>query len=63
MLLGYIIEKPTGQSFTEILETRILDPLSLSQTSLNTPLNTYFVVLPSNPKNSGWTTQFSGEAP
>ncbi|KAF7588571.1 hypothetical protein BBP40_005490 [Aspergillus hancockii] len=61
-VLGYIIEKLTGQPFADALQTRILDPLSLDRTSQKTPSNSSFAVIPSNPKTSGWAAQFDGEA-
>ncbi|GAB1198373.1 hypothetical protein APSETT444_007692 [Aspergillus pseudonomiae] len=36
-ILGYIIEKVTGQPFNDVLKSRILHPLALTNTSLHTP--------------------------
>ncbi|KAK6812578.1 hypothetical protein RU639_011752 [Aspergillus parasiticus] len=62
-ILGYIIERITGQPFNDVLEGRILKPLSLSKTSLHTPLSNSSGIIPTDPRTSGWSNQYAGEAP
>ncbi|KOC13312.1 alkaline D-peptidase [Aspergillus flavus AF70] len=62
-ILGYIIERITGQPFSDVLESRILKPLSLTKTSLHTPLSSSSGLIPTNPRTSGWSNQYTGEAP
>ena len=37
VLLGFAIEKVTGESFTSVLQNLVLDPLSMTSTSLTNP--------------------------
>ncbi|KAE8424014.1 beta-lactamase/transpeptidase-like protein [Aspergillus pseudocaelatus] len=62
-ILSYIIERITGQPFNDVLESRILQPLSLGKTSLHTPSRNSSGIIPTDPKSSGWFTQYGGEAP
>ncbi|OGM48014.1 alkaline D-peptidase [Aspergillus bombycis] len=61
-ILGYIIERITGQPFEEVLKSRILHPLSLRNTSLRAPSSNSSGIIPTNPEASGWSTQY-GAAP
>ncbi|KAE8332532.1 beta-lactamase/transpeptidase-like protein [Aspergillus sergii] len=62
-ILGYIIERITGQPFNHVLKSRILEPLSLSKTSLDTPSSNSSGIIPTDPRTSGWSNQYAGEAP
>ncbi|KAB8259300.1 beta-lactamase/transpeptidase-like protein [Aspergillus pseudonomiae] len=53
-ILGYIIEKVTGQPFNDVLKSRILHPLALTNTSLHTPSRNSAGIIPTDPKTSGW---------
>ncbi|KAJ5391882.1 Beta-lactamase-like protein [Penicillium cosmopolitanum] len=59
-LLGYIIERRTGQSFKRVLKHQILDPLELNDTSVFAPLDTQNAVIPVNQKASGWLAHLPG---
>ncbi|KAE8371318.1 beta-lactamase/transpeptidase-like protein [Aspergillus bertholletiae] len=62
-ILGFIIERITGQPFNDIIENHIIRPLSLSKTSLRTPSSNSSSLIPTDPKTSGWSAQYYGEAP
>lgn len=62
-ILGYVVENITGQPFESTLQTRILTPLGMNQTSLSTPANSSSGVIPGNLTASGWTTDYGEEAP
>jgi CubicO group peptidase (beta-lactamase class C family) len=57
---AYALESITGKSFEAMLNDSILHPLDMSQTTLFTPPNSKFGVIPGN--QSGWDTTY-GEDP
>ncbi|KAJ5161703.1 Beta-lactamase-like protein [Penicillium capsulatum] len=54
-VLGYIVEKGTGKSFEETLQSTILDKLGMKQTSVYAPKDTSAGVIPVSEEASGWS--------
>lgn len=59
-LLGYIIEKRTGISFAKVVQDHILNPLSMNETTVFAPKDSYMGVIPVNETASGWSARTPG---
>lgn len=56
-LLGYILEKRTGKSFEDAVQSLILDKLDMSKTSVYAPKDASAGVIPVSKKASGWSNR------
>jgi CubicO group peptidase (beta-lactamase class C family) len=59
-LLGYINERITGESFEKSIQSKILKPLGLTETTVFAPKDASKGVIPVGQKASGWSAQFPG---
>jgi CubicO group peptidase (beta-lactamase class C family) len=70
-ILAYALEGITGQPFERMLDCDIINKLNLTHTSLKTPRNSSFGVIPnsitpsslSSETTSGWNQQLGDEGP
>ncbi|GES63309.1 beta-lactamase-like protein [Aspergillus terreus] len=53
-LLGYIIERRTGNPFRKVLQDAIFDALGMSETSIFAPANSSTGIIPVSKRFSGW---------
>ncbi|KAJ5767269.1 uncharacterized protein N7511_004885 [Penicillium nucicola] len=60
-LLGYIIERQTGNSYSEALQQSILTPLNMTSTTIFAPNNSSEGIIPINKQASGWSTHGSSK--
>ncbi|KAJ5610828.1 Beta-lactamase-like protein [Penicillium lagena] len=56
-LLGYILEKHTGEPFDKIVQKHISIPLGMNETTVFAPENSLKGVIPVNKEASGWSTR------
>jgi CubicO group peptidase (beta-lactamase class C family) len=59
-LLGYILEKKTGLSFSEIVQNNIFDPLAMNATTIFAPESSSIDVIPVDVQASGWSQRTKG---
>lgn len=59
-LLGYIIERRTGHSFKDVVQSKILDPLGLNETTVFAPNDPSKGVIPIGKQASGWSDHLAG---
>lgn len=60
-LLGYILEKQTGQNYEDIVQNKILNKLGMNETSVHAPKDASHGVIPIDEKASSWALNVKGD--
>lgn len=61
-VLGYLLEKQTGNSFDEVVQSLIIDKLNMTATTIFAPKDSSKGVIPISKAASNWSGRNEGDA-
>ena len=60
-ILGYIVEKQTGQKYEDIVQKKILNKIGMNETYVQAPKDVSHGVIPIDEKASSWALNVKGD--